>query len=205
MSPPNPERRALLLIDFQHDFLDPHGRMPVARGHVEPMVSATRRAITHAQRDGELVVKIGNEFRRGDVFMNALRRRAAIEGSAGAAWDPRVDAAGAPYIPKWKASAFCNPALGQLLDERGVGHVILTGLQAGACVTATAKAALARGLQVSALTPAVACRSDASRDRALGRLARRGVHLLTDLDDCPTAPLQPPVRHPPGPGSPIQA
>jgi nicotinamidase-related amidase len=30
------ERRALLLIDFQRDFLESSGKMPVARDHVLP-------------------------------------------------------------------------------------------------------------------------------------------------------------------------
>lgn len=157
--------------------------MPVARDHVEPMLGATRRAIALAQRNGDLVVKIGNEFRRRDILMNALRRGAAIKGTQGTAWDERVDAADAPYVPKWKASAFCNPALDELLRDHEIGHVTLTGLQARACVTATAKAALAHGLQVSVLMPAVACRSNASRDRALNRLAQQGVHLLNDPAD----------------------
>jgi len=173
-------RRALLLIDFQQDFLDDDGRMPVARNQVAPVLAATRAAIGQAQRDGELIVKIGNEFRPRDWVGNLLRRHAAVAGSAGTRWDVRADVPGAAYLPKWKSDAFCNPRLQQLLASHGIEQVVLAGLYAGACVTATAKGAMAMGLRVIVLPDAVACRSDSSRQAALEHLVRLGVGLTAD-------------------------
>jgi nicotinamidase-related amidase len=172
-------RRALLLIDFQRDFLADDGRMPVSRGQVAGVLVATRVAIERAQGDGDLIVMIGNEFRPGDRIGNLLRHHAAVAGSAGAAWDERASASGtdAVYLPKWEGSAFCNPELGELLARAGVEQVTLCGLYARACVTATAREALSRGLRVTVVRDAVACRSDGSRATALRRLARRGVEL----------------------------
>ncbi len=170
--------RALLLIDFQHDFLADDGRMPVARTQVEPMLAALRPAIDQAQHQGDLIVEVGNEFLRRDVVRNVLRRRAAMAGSPGARWDPRFAAPGARYLAKWKTDAFCNPKLEELLREHGIQEVILTGLFAGACVSATAKGARERGFHTSVLVDAVACRSDASRQAALDRLGRQGTGLV---------------------------
>jgi nicotinamidase-related amidase len=169
----------LLLIDFQKDFLADDGRMPVSRGQVAGVLVATRKAIEQAQAGGDLIIRIGNEFRPGDRIGNLMRRHAAMAGSAGAAWDDRasVGTAEAVYLPKWKGSAFCNPELGGLLAREGVDRVTLCGLYARACVTATAREALSRGLQVTVLRDAVACRSDGSREAALRRLARRGAEL----------------------------
>jgi nicotinamidase-related amidase len=127
--------------------------------------------------DGDLIVRIGNEFRRRDRIGNLLRHHAAMAGSAGAAWDDKVPAAGSAYLPKWKPSAFCNPQLGELLTREGVGQVTICGLYARACVTATAKGAQSRGLRVVIIRDAVACRSDRSREAALQRLKRRGAEL----------------------------
>ena len=173
--------RALLLIDFQRDFLDQAGRMPVARNQVEPVVLAARAAIAAARSSGMVIVRIGNEFRPSDHIGNLLRRRAAIAGSGGAAWDGRLEAAEAVYLPKWKTDAFCNPALAALLAEQAIGEVVLAGLFARACVSATAKGALARGLSVQVLEPAVACSSDRSREAALRLLAALGVQVTTAL------------------------
>jgi nicotinamidase-related amidase len=167
--------RALLLIDFQKDFLDPSGRMPVDRGQVQPVIDAAQQSVDEAQRNGDLIVKIGNEFRPGDVIGNVFRHHAAVKGSPGVAWDGRIDPPGATYVPKWKSDAFCNPDLVALLEEAHVGRVRLAGLYARACVSATAKGARKQGLSVQVIGDATACRSDKSRRNALGNLRRIGI------------------------------
>jgi nicotinamidase-related amidase len=173
--------RALLLIDFQYDFLSDEGRMPIARHQVFPVIAAANAAIDHARAAAIDIIAIGNEFRPNDRLMNLLRRKAAIAGSRGATWDARVDIGAATYFPKWRSNAFSNPALAAFLAERRIGEVVLAGLFAGACVTATAKGALARGLRVRVLKEAVADASDAARAAALARLCRRGVLLSAGL------------------------
>jgi len=170
-------RRALLLIDFQRDFLEPSGRMQVASDQVAPVLSAAARAMAEARRSGDLVVAIGNEFCPSDFIMNLLRRHASIAGSQGACWTDKLPLDGAKYFPKWASSAFVNPQLDQWLRSHSVKTLILTGLMARACVTATANAAIAKGYEVQILTDAVACASDASRKRALARLEAKGAIL----------------------------
>ena len=65
-------RRALLLIDFQYDFLADDGRMPVDRSQVQPVVEAARAAIARAQGAGNVIIKIGNEFRPSDYVRNCI-------------------------------------------------------------------------------------------------------------------------------------
>jgi nicotinamidase-related amidase len=169
---------ALLLIDFQTDFLSSSGRMPVAPGQVQPLIKAARRAVDEAQDHRVLIVRIGNEFRPGDVIGNLFRHRAAIRGSVGARWDDRINPPDTTFLPKWKSDAFCNPSLAALLEERGVGQVRLAGLYAKACVTATAKGAQRRGLSVQVIGDATACSSDRSREVALDNLRRLGVEVV---------------------------
>jgi nicotinamidase-related amidase len=171
-------RRALLLIDFQEDFLAASGRMPVDQGHVQPMIDAAQKAVHEAQRDGDLIVKVGNEFRPGDVVGNVFRHRAAIKGSPGATWDGRIDPPGAAYVPKWKSDAFCNPDLATLLEEAHVGRIRLAGLYAKACVSATARGAYERGFSVQVIGHATACSSDKSRQDALDKLSHIGIEVV---------------------------
>jgi nicotinamidase-related amidase len=175
-----PTRRALLLIDFQRDFLEPSGRMPVARAQVDSVLSAAARAMAEARDAGDLVVAIGNEFRPGDVLMNLLRRNASVAGSEGSRWTDRLPLDGTTYFAKWAGSAFVNPELDLWLRAHDVKTLVLTGLMARACVTATAKDALARGYAVKILADGVACKSDASRARALARLKARGAVVLRE-------------------------
>ena len=169
---------ALLLIDFQRDFLEDDGRMPVARGHVASVVEAARAALAEARARGALVVAIGNEYPRSAWFMNLLRRHAAVAGTPGTAWEPRLGLDGVTYLPKWAQSAFCNPSLEPLLRSHAIRRLTLAGLFARACVSATAREAMARNFEVRVLSAAVACASDRSRSVALERLRRRGAQLV---------------------------
>jgi nicotinamidase-related amidase len=173
-----PARRALLLIDFQRDFLEPSGRMPVARAQVDSVLNAAARAMAEARDAGDLIVAIGNEFRPRDILMNLVRRNASIAGSEGSRWTDRLPLDGATYFPKWAGSAFVNPELDPWLRARNVKTLVVAGLMAKACVAATAKDALARVYAVQILADGVACTSDASRARALARLKARGAVLL---------------------------
>jgi nicotinamidase-related amidase len=172
--PQRRRKRALLLIDFQHDFLRENGRMPVAANQVGPVIDAANRAVLKARAGGVPVIAIGNEFRRSDWLANLFRRFAALAGSDGARWDERVPRDGQRYFAKWRGSAFCNADLDRFLREENIGDIDLAGLYAGACVSATARDALKRGYRVAVLSDAVADRSDAARDRALRRLERSG-------------------------------
>lgn len=177
----NAGRRALLLIDFQRDFLDSAGRMPVARSQVSSVLDAADEAMAQARKAGDFVIAIGNEFRPQDWLMNLLRRHASIAGSEGARWTEKLPLDGIRYFPKWAGSAFVNPELDRWLRSHDVRTLTLTGVFARACVTATAKDALAKGYAVQVLAGAVACKSDASRSRALARLEAAGVTVIRQL------------------------
>ena len=173
--------QALLLLDFQYDFLSDNGRMPVARNQIAPVIAAANAAIAQAREAGIDIIAIGNEFRAGDWFMNLLRKNAAIAGSSGAAWDARVDIKGATYFSKTRGNAFSNPNLMAFLAEQRTEEIVMAGLYASACVTATAKGALAQGLKVRVLPQAVADSSDRTREAALARLSRLGVKVSAGL------------------------
>ncbi len=74
-----------------------------------------------------------------------------------------------------------------------MGTLSLAGLKAGACVSATAKDALARGYTVELNADAIACDSDASRRRSLRALQSRGARLSKAPDVRPPRILAPPT------------
>lgn len=174
-----PASRALILLDFQHDFLADDGRLPIARHQIGPVLAASRLAVDHAQGRGHLIIKVGNEFKRVDVLGNLFRRWAAVAGSPGAAWDSRINPDDTLFLWKSAGSAFTNPALDSALQARGVRTVSIAGLFAKGCVKATAEAALRRGYAVELLRDAIGCSSDRSRGQALKHLSRQGAILNT--------------------------
>jgi nicotinamidase-related amidase len=173
---------ALLLIDFQRDFIQANGKMPVDQKQVESLLISANTAVRQARAEGALIIRIGNEFKRADPI-NIFRRFAAVEGSPGAMWDGRVSAQDSVYFPKWRGDAFCNPRLWEFLKQHAVQEVTLAGVYAGACVTATAKGALRRGLAVNVPALAVADASEHKRNKALMRLKRLGVTVLDNAGE----------------------
>ena len=97
-------KRALLLIDFQRDFLRDDGRMPVDADQREPAVAAANCVAAVAKARGDAVIAIGDAFRRGE-WTNLFRRFAAQAGSEGARSDERVAIDGAPCFAKWRGGA----------------------------------------------------------------------------------------------------
>lgn len=180
---PQRVKQALLLIDFQNDFLSDMGRMPIARNQVESVLAAANGAIVEARRLCDPIVAIGNEFPPGDWLGNLLRRSASVEGSWGARWDERVQFADVYYLPKSKSSAFSNSSLEVWLKAQGIEHLNIAGMFAKACITATTKDALARGYSVTLIFDAIACASDSSRRRALDRLIRLGAATYVKGDE----------------------
>lgn len=169
---------ALLLIDFQRDFLMPNGRMPVAENQVAGLITAANLAFAAAYDRGDLIVTVGNEFPRSSVIANFFRRYAAMAGSSGSEWDERIPAGHAKYFKKWRGDAFCNPELEPFLRQHDVREVSLAGVYAKGCVTATAKGAMARGFKTNVLADAVADSSDRTRESALRTLARHGANIV---------------------------
>jgi nicotinamidase-related amidase len=172
-----PADSALVLLDFQYEFLDDRGRMPVSRAHVAPTLEAARRAVAHYKASGLPIVAVGNEFKPGDHLMNLLRRFASLTGSVGSRWDPRLPINDAVYFPKWAASAFVNPEFDAWLKTRGVTELVMTGMFASACVSATTRDALRHGYRVRLLSDAIACSNDRTKARSIARLVKAGAAL----------------------------
>lgn len=168
---------ALVLLDFQFEFLDASGRMPVCRQHVTPTIDAALKAVEIFKKSGRPVAAIGNEFRRGDYFMNLLRRHASMKGSRGAIWDQRVPLDGLAYFPKWAESAFVNPEFETWLRREKVREIAICGMFASACVSSTAREALKKGYRVRLVSDAIACSNDRTKARSLARLRRKGALL----------------------------
>ena len=172
-------KAALLLLDFQADFLEVAGRLPVAQEQVSPILAAANRLIDAAPALGLEIVYIGNEFSRWDLPANWFRHHASLAGSPGARLDGRLHVVNDCYFPKRVGNAFTNRDLDTFLRAHGVARVILAGVFAHACVRATARGAWRRGYRVAILEDGVATTSDRRRIAALRRMQQMGAELVT--------------------------
>ncbi len=181
-------RTAVLMLDFQVDFLHAAGRLPVAQYQVAGMLEAANRVIRAADSLGLEVVYIGNEFSAWDIPANWFRCNASVAGRPGARLDDRLVVINDRYFPKKRGDAFSNPRLGAFLQSRDVRHVVLAGVYANACVRCTARGALKRGYRVTVLRDAVAAASDAKREAALRKMQRQGVEVADSAAVLGSAP-----------------
>lgn len=170
---------ALLAMDLQRDFLAPGGRLPIAADQQADVVDAMNAALAAAEARGWPIVYVLNAFRPWQPA-NLFRNFCALAGSPGAALDPRIAVvAKAERIEKRAPDAFTSPALGPLLARLNVGRLVIGGVFADACVSATARAALGKGYQVAILGEGVGAGSAKAREAALDRLRAAGAEILT--------------------------
>jgi nicotinamidase-related amidase len=195
-SPPLPWRPpgALLLVDLQHDFLDPSGAFP--RRHVAPAALLERvlARLDESRSRGDLIVWVTSVYGELPGDRAALRGQThvgapcCVRGSAGAALVPAAAAAvraGDERVEKAWYSAFRGTGLHERLRARGVRSVRLAGVATSVCVLATARDARALGHEVTALADATAAGSLARHRQALGEIASLGGQVIGDHTEIP--------------------
>ncbi|TDC58842.1 isochorismatase family protein, partial [Actinomadura sp. GC306] len=138
--------RALLVIDVQESFR----RRPNWRAVSAPDIAARAARLAAAARAaGDTVVWVlHSEPGTGTVFDPALGHVRLMDGL-----EP---AAGEPVLTKTSRNAFTTTNLQQLLTERGVGEVVVCGIQTEQCCETTARLAADLGYRVVFVTDATA-------------------------------------------------
>jgi nicotinamidase/pyrazinamidase len=161
---------ALLIVDFQNDFC-PGGALPVAEGDriAEPinelldsfdLVVATRD--WHPPDHGSFVgIEIDPDKWRG-ADPPSIWPVHCVQGTPGAELYPALDQTKVDVVidkgqdPNSQGySAFQDTSLGELLRERGVERLFVTGLATDYCVKNSVLDALGLGLEVTVVEDAV--------------------------------------------------
>ncbi len=172
-------KKALLVLDIQQDYFSEHGRMPVAKQQIEPLLTCINDLIKKAIGLDVPVIYIRNEFEWTQLFSNLLRKFTALKGSKGAEYDKRLLQVEGVSFSKNKADAFSNPHLATYLSNNDIHELIVTGVFSEGCVSATVNGALTRNFTVTVVEDAVAGATDNSRDVALSKLATQDVLIYT--------------------------
>jgi nicotinamidase-related amidase len=150
---------ALVVIDVQESFR----RRPNWEVVSHPdIVGATTRLVDAARAAGDLVVWVLHaEPGTGDVFDPATGFVRLMDGL-----EP---AAGEPVLTKTSRNAFTTTNLAQLLTERGIRDVVISGIQTEQCCETTARVAADLGYGVTFVIDATATFPIAHRDAPAGR------------------------------------
>lgn len=162
-------RSALLLIEFQHEWLHPSGRLHhlAAPGLLELATARAARALGAARERGLPIVHAGLRFAPGHPELGHARHglRAGIKRVGSFRADGPGSGFVAPFVPEGDefvvagrigASAFAGSNLDAYLRAQEIRQLYLAGFALHVCVAATAWAAQDLGYAVTILDDAVA-------------------------------------------------
>lgn len=138
--------RALLVIDIQESFRQRAGWELIS----DPDVAGkAARLVEHARANGDLVVWVlHSEPGTGTVFdpeLGQVRLQPGLE-----------PAPGEPVLTKTSHNAFTTTGLQQLLTERGIREVVVSGIRTEQCCETTARLASDLGYRVTFVIDATA-------------------------------------------------
>jgi ureidoacrylate peracid hydrolase len=168
----DPKRAALLLIDFQaHVLYDKN----YVKGVPEAVAEMTR-LLAEARKAGITIVHIRVVEKAETDSLVWLSRHytkphrvgARRDGTPGAEFHPDLTPApGEIAIVKSRYSAFHKTGLEQMLRDRGIDSVILTGIASNVCVEATATDGFQREFWTIVVSDCVAARDPDEQERAI--------------------------------------
>ncbi|MAE90673.1 MAG: cysteine hydrolase [Pelagibaca sp.] len=139
--------RAIIVIDLQNEYW-PGGNLPLEG--IDAAAANAARVIAHGRENGDLIVNIRHEMPGAPVF---------VPGSVGVEINKIVaPAQGEPVITKNFPNSFRETSLKDLLDEKGIGEVIVVGAMSHMCVDATVRAANDFGYTTTTIHDACATR-----------------------------------------------
>lgn len=160
----------LIVVDVQRAFVDGPKAIP---GGVR-LVERVSRLLTAARQAGTLVVHLQNDGLRG-----------ALDEPGTPGWElplaPSEPGRNEVIIRKFSDDGFVGTSLAEMLKRRRVHRVVIVGLLSEMCVSATARAALARGLSV--VVPRDAHGTYDLNDIPADVVARVAEHALGDEPD----------------------
>ncbi|WP_010170600.1 cysteine hydrolase family protein [Bacillus coahuilensis] len=171
---------ALIVMDIQKDFFEEDGRLPIHSSFVSPVLSTANTLIKQYEySEAATILYVTNEYEQLQFLANRGRNFAAIKGTEGAELDERLLVFGDNFISKNKPNAFSSPKFTDTLTEYEVGHLVIIGVYAEACVMETAKEALKQGYSVTLVEDAIGSESQKAKEEALKVLKSKGAKIMT--------------------------
>ncbi|MGH7480709.1 MAG: cysteine hydrolase family protein [Longimicrobiales bacterium] len=155
--------KALIIVDMLKDFVD--GKL--ANRKAQAMIGPLQRLLAHARENGWVVVFSNDAHQPGDPELKVWGEH-AMAGDPGAEVIDELAPQESDLIsPKRGYGAFDGTGLDELLRERGVDEVVITGQHTHICVRHSSYGALIRGYEITIPKDAVCAFEGVSEEDAL--------------------------------------
>jgi nicotinamidase-related amidase len=170
---------ALVLLNYQNDYLRRDGRMHVAQDQVGGMIKATNNMIAAMKQRPFPVIYTLNDYSPFQPVADVGDNFSAMRFEAGSALDKRVNYLSGVYFSNGDWDAFSNSQFAEHLQLTGVGRLVLAGPFPERAVLETARTAKHLGYGVTVISDAVASTDAQKRDAALQSLKQSGIDVET--------------------------
>jgi nicotinamidase-related amidase len=167
---------ALLIIDIQEGTTGSASATEAYKEQAGNFISQVNEVIEKAETKGLSLIYIKSEV--VNPLINVLNNTLA-RGSEGAAFDKRLLMKPGHEITKRNNDPFMETDLDQILTGEGIGKLVLIGLDAGECVSATCQAAQNRGYKVAVVEQAVIAKTETLKQVALDNYVNMGVEIIS--------------------------
>jgi nicotinamidase-related amidase len=171
---------ALVVIDMINTYDHPDADLLVES--VREVLPAVARALDGARRHGTEVIYVNDNYGRWRSHHDELVAT-ALGGPHADLVEPVLPDARSLFVVKARHSVFFQTPLEYLLQQHGIGHVVLCGQATEQCVLYSALDAHIRHFGVTVLRDAVAHIHADLADAALRMMERNMGARLADVDD----------------------
>ena len=158
------KKTAVLLLDFQNDFVTKEGIASGSGGDMDRMaglISHIPRVLEFSRKQGHEVIFVrflGDKryqlpnMQHRDTILG--KRRKCLEGSWGADPHPSVKLASGEHVFNKQAhfDAFLSDEFERYLVERGYEHLVLLGVYCDVCLDSTARTAFQKGYYITVVS-----------------------------------------------------
>ena len=155
--------KALIIVDMLKDFVDGKLANPKAQAMIGPL----QRLLAHARENGWVVVFSNDAHQPGDPELKVWGEHAMAGDPGAEVIDELAPQEGDLISPKRGYGAFDGTGLDELLRERGVDEVVITGQHTHICVRHSSYGALIRGYEITVPKDAVCAFEGVSEEDAL--------------------------------------
>ena len=188
----DPSKTAVLVIDVQNDFCSPEGWFGKV-GHdlsiIHGAVGKLKGFLGAARDAGNTMIFVRGVYDRKYLSQAMIERHErdglplehCIEGSWGADYYEIAPAASDIGLIKHRYSAFIGTELDEILKERGIENLIMTGITSNVCVESTARDGYMYDYRIAFVSDCTGTYSQTLHDASLENIKRSfGVVVTSD-------------------------